>query len=73
MSIMAHRASALWLVIATVVLAGCSTGGGSTDGFVAPEPGLTLVAPQDRKIAPTVTGTTLAGKPIKPFLRCYPG
>jgi thiol-disulfide isomerase/thioredoxin len=59
-----HRTRAAALAVAALALAGCGTTTGTADGstgFVAGDGTTTLLAPADRRPAPTVTGTTLDG------------
>jgi len=60
----ARRTSAAVALLAVVALTGCSTRTGSTDpsqGFVAGDGSVTLLAPTARGAAPTLKGTTLDG------------
>jgi thiol-disulfide isomerase/thioredoxin len=51
------------LVLVALLLAGCGSRPAGTDGFVAGDGTLTVLAPDQRPAAPLIEGTTLAGQP----------
>lgn len=54
------------VIVAAVVLGGCSKGGTKTNdgGFITGDGSLTRVEPEDRKPAPTLSGDDLYGRPL---------
>ena len=52
-----------YLVVAALLLAGCSLASGGANGFVAGDGTLTVLPADQRPAAPVIVGTTLAGEP----------
>ncbi|MEO6606273.1 MAG: TlpA disulfide reductase family protein [Aeromicrobium sp.] len=63
---MNFRYRSIAVIGALLLVAGCSGAGnrGTTNGFVSGNGQITVVAPADRKDAPTLEGKDLEGKPI---------